>query len=260
MQKLLVTSGSLLLLGVLIFGGASIASAQVTGSGTVNQLVKFTGISTIGNSSLLSETNNGIGIGIAVPHGRLDVIADAGGNAIQVRNAKMGIANIMDVDGAGDGRTRWRTAKGLEKVNILAHGITYFNGGNVGIGTSQPSSLLDVAGLAKFLKAQTGSLKINGGEEITGHLSATASLDFGTVAPNTCAEQSVSVAGASAGDTVNVGPLSAPSATSVWSAYAVTDTVTVRLCNVGTSPVAVDTSSWRADVWKHGSVAPVSAI
>ncbi len=260
MKKLLVTSGGLLLLSVAVLGGVSVANAQVSGSGTVNQLVKFIGASTVGDSSLLSETNNGIGIGIAVPHARLDVIADAGGNAIQVRNANKGIANIMDVDGAGDGRTRWRTAKGLEKVNILAHGITYFNGGNVGIGTSKPTSLFDVAGLAKFLKAQTGSLKINGGEEITGHLSATASLDFGTVDPGTCAEQSVAVAGASAGDTVNVGPLSAPSATSVWSAYASGDAVTVRVCNVGTSPVVVGDSSWRTDVWKHGSVAPVSAI
>ncbi len=259
MKKIIIASVSMFIL-IFVFTAVRISdvNAQTSGSGTINQIAKFIGTSTISNSVLLSEANNGIGIGIAVPHSRLDVIADAGGNAIQVRNSKKIIANIIDVDGNGGGRTRLRTFNGSETINILAQGISFFNGGNVGIGTKTPSALLEVSGLAKFIKMNTGSLTINNGQAITGHVSSVGELDFGTIDPNTCSEQSLTVNGASAGDTVNVGPVNAPSTTLVWSAYASTDTINIRLCNIGTNSIDTDISSWRADAWKHGTNSSIS--
>lgn len=259
MKKIIISSASMfILIFVFTVVGINTVNAQISGSGTINQITKFIGTSTIGNSVLLSETNNGIGIGIAVPHGRLDVVADTGGNAIQVRNSKKVIANIIDVDGNGGARTRLRTFNGSETVNILAQGISFFNGGNVGIGTKTPSALLEVSGLAKFIKINTGSLIINNGQAITGHVSSVGELDFGTIDPNTCSEQSITVTGASAGDTVNVGPVSTPPTTLLWSAYASTDTVNIRLCNIGTNSIDTDVSSWRADAWKHGASSSIS--
>lgn len=91
----------------------------------------------------------------------------------------------------------------------------------------------------------------NGGTPIVKHLSATASLDFASIAANTAAALDVTITGAAAGDTVSVTPNGVPEAGLVWSGLAGTDLVTVRLGNVTTAAIDPAARTWRVDVWKH---------
>ncbi|MBI4494047.1 MAG: tail fiber domain-containing protein, partial [Chloroflexi bacterium] len=117
------------------------------------------------------------------------------------------------------------------------------------------------AGSFKDLVA-AGSLTIgNGGATaaIKGHLSATESLDFPPIAPNTCEERTIRVEGAATGDTVVVGPPpNLPSPVAVSALVVSSDTIAVRLCHVRAPDATGDVSSidplpgtYRVDVWKH---------
>jgi hypothetical protein len=100
-----------------------------------------------------------------------------------------------------------------------------------------------------------GNLTIGSGTPITKHLSATAALDFGAIPPNSCSDLTVSVSGASDGDTVSIGipnALASISGLQFSGFVSATDTVTVRACNVSTAtstdPAA---ATIRVDVWQH---------
>lgn len=99
-----------------------------------------------------------------------------------------------------------------------------------------------------------GSLAIGSGTAITKHLSATASLNFGATAAQTCDALTITVTGAADGDAVALGtPASAYTDSNIFWAYvSAADTVTVRRCNITGSPAAdIGAATFRADVWKH---------
>ena len=89
------------------------------------------------------------------------------------------------------------------------------------------------------------------GTGISKHLSATASLDFTSIAANTTAGLDVAVTGATAGDTVSISPSGAPENGLVWSGFVGLDNVTVRLGNVTGGAIDPAARTWRVDVWKH---------
>ncbi len=98
----------------------------------------------------------------------------------------------------------------------------------------------------------TAALGIGGGTLMIGHLSATASLNFPSIAANTTAELTITVTGAASGDNVYVAPTGAPEAGLVWSAYvSAANTVTVRMANVTTGAIDPAARTYRADCWKH---------
>jgi hypothetical protein len=122
----------------------------ITGTGTTNFLSKFTGASTLGNS-LVFDNGTNVGIGTTSPTQKLEVIGpDASSATIKWQNANRK-AGYLYSDGGGAGIF----------VNSLANtGIYFFDSsridfrvggsermritsaGNVGIGTTSPSSLL----------------------------------------------------------------------------------------------------------------------
>jgi hypothetical protein len=100
--------------------------------------------------------------------------------------------------------------------------------------------------------SSSGSLKVGGGTPVLKHLSATASLDFPSIAASSTAELTVTVTGAASGDTVYAAPTGAPEAGLVWSAYvSAANTVTVRMANHTAGAIDPAARTWRADVWQH---------
>lgn len=78
-------------------------------------------------------------------------------------------------------------------------------------------------------------------------LTATATLDFPSIAAQTCAELTITVTGAAVGSAVSVGPPAALEAGLSATGYvSATSTVTVRLCNVTTGAIDPAAATWRA--------------
>ncbi len=104
------------------------------------------------------------------------------------------------------------------------------------------------------LQAST-SLRLASGTAITSHISATASLTFGSISSSTsCNEQTISVTGADTGNTVVAGAPSNVATNTSWNAFVTsTNVVAVRLCaNLNNNTTIVPLAgTWRVDVWKH---------
>jgi hypothetical protein len=100
-----------------------------------------------------------------------------------------------------------------------------------------------------------GPTSFGGGTDITKHISATASLDFGPIAANSCSTLTMIVPGAANGNTVSLGiPSALASLTGVnfMGFVSAADTVTVKACNAASAPSSDPAAAIvRADVWQH---------
>lgn len=109
-------------------------------SGTTNYVSKFTGTNTVGNSQIFDNGTN-VGIGTATPNGKLQVEGDFYVNGLDRK--------IMNYNGAVDYGTLTNNSvrfnqNGVERARISTTG-------NVGIGTTSPSSILEIAGASPVL-------------------------------------------------------------------------------------------------------------
>jgi hypothetical protein len=103
----------------------------VTGNGTTNRIIKFTGPNTLGDSALY-EDNYYVGVGTTSPRGMFDVDCDGGDIYLDTFSSKI---YIGDVDGDGD-----------ETLFTVHDGGKFtFENGNVGIGTKFPDKKLTVS-------------------------------------------------------------------------------------------------------------------
>lgn len=81
------------------------------------------------------------------------------------------------------------------------------------------------------------------------YLSATATLDFPSVAAGGSQELTVTVTGAAAGDTVVLGPPAAIEAGLVWNGYvSAVNTVRVRVSNITGAPIDPASASWKVAI------------
>ncbi len=96
-----------------------------------------------------------------------------------------------------------------------------------------------------------GPVTVGNGTPILKHLSATATLDFGSLVAIGCEDLTVTVTGATDGDTVALGvPNGSVVANGTYTAWiSAADTATVRFCTLATGNPASGT--FRVDVWKH---------
>jgi hypothetical protein len=96
-------------------------------------------------------------------------------------------------------------------------------------------------------------LQVGSGSTVSKILSATASLSFGAVAANSCAEQTINVAGAADGDTVSLGvPNAAEVSSTIFSSWVSgAGVVKLRACNTSAATTSIPAATFRVDVWQH---------
>ena len=88
-------------------------------------------------------------------------------------------------------------------------------------------------------------------EAAHGNLSATAALDFASIAAAASADLTIAVPGAAVNDAVSLGLPAAPTAGLVFQAFvSAADTVTVRATNIAAAPVDAASATYRATVNK----------
>lgn len=118
--------------------------------------------------------------------------------------------------------------------------------------TSGGVTTLTAAGTTPTIDlSATSGVSINAGSAVKRQISATATLDWGSIAASTDSDLTITVAGATVGDVVQLGPPSTLEANLAISYYAVTatNTVTIRLRNLN-AVGAIDPASktWRAAI------------
>jgi len=113
-----------------------------------------------------------------------------------------------------------------------------FQNGSTIMGSMSPSGFL------WNLRGTFSSLVVGSGTAVTKVLSATATLDFGSIAANSYADLTITITGAAVGDTVSVGfPNGSITDDLVFSAWvSATNTVTIRCAN-NSSTTARDPAS-----------------
>ena len=137
----------------------SIPSDNITGTGTINQVAKFTGANAIGDSIITDDGTN-VGIGTISPlrllslysnnsetTPRLLIEQDGTGDAIMAFSLTSGQGWSMGIDNSGaDAFMIHNSAGGVDSSSQF----TILTTGNVGIGTTAPTSKLQVTGLLVF--------------------------------------------------------------------------------------------------------------
>jgi hypothetical protein len=145
----------LLLCSVEFVSSQTASLPNITGQGSRGYLAKFASKTAIGNSSLFQNQNGDTGVGTATPGARLDVMSNfpGGGPTMIVENADSNGDDAIDFHSAGlfAGNLGFITSDQPTRFFILHDSLTPLmpltlaeNGGNVGIGTSNPTNILTI--------------------------------------------------------------------------------------------------------------------
>ena len=87
------------------------------------------------------SSSGDVGINLTSPSAKLDI---EGGTALLMTRTSSGLAMYNEVDSGYSKLYLYQTG-GSAKVILNTNGASYFNGGNVGIGTSSPDASLEVS-------------------------------------------------------------------------------------------------------------------
>ena len=157
------------------------------------------------------------------------------------------------VDGEGEVRVGAYTDNGSYAFQI--NGNSYQSGAallaNTTDSTSPTTGALVVSGGAGIAgRTSTGSLAISTtGTPCDGMWSATATLDFGSIAAAAQADLTITVTGASTGDSVSLGLPASPTAGIVFNAFvSAANTVKIRATNITAAAIDPASATYRATV------------
>jgi trimeric autotransporter adhesin len=141
------------------------ASGQITGSGTLNYVPKFSGASTVANS-LIYDNGTNVGIGTTAPAAALDVSGNASltfkSSAIQLTETSGQLASRNWLIGNASGGPAYGDLA-FHVGSVAGGGVSgipmaiFTKAGSVGIGVLSPLYKLDVNGTGKF----TGDILVN---------------------------------------------------------------------------------------------------
>lgn len=132
-------------------------------------------------NAVFVDNDGKVGIATAVPGAKLDIQASNGSNVLFGRRTGGGLAHNLYIDSAGNGSMQLLDAAAIPRIEF-ANGLTYFNYGNVGIGTSTPAATLDVRGNIRL--GSSGQYHAASGEEnlriIRGRIAANGTILSGS--------------------------------------------------------------------------------
>jgi len=154
--------------------GSFVERLRITSTGTVNivgagtagstQAVSFNGSAPV--NSLVMTSGGLVGLGTSSPDGKLTI--QSSGNSTFVTNWKNSSGTNIGYfyqDGSGNGAFYVNDSAAAQKVLLNSNGVSYFTGGNVGIGTTSPTVTLHVNGQQIF----NGPATLQSGSVIRGY-------------------------------------------------------------------------------------------
>jgi len=210
---------------------------------------------TLLNGNVGAGTSNPTGPNGATP--RIHALGSVPGGALVTvtENADASAGSVAALDlktGASSNYWQWFARNGDMFAGIanVADYLVIKNGGNVGIGTPSPSSLLSVGSSSQFqvnssggvtttAVSNSGTMTVGGGSTINAvNFYATGSITPTSVGAQSCSDQTFSVTGLAAGDKLGqVIPPGALGNVSVLGYVSATNTLLLHFCNPSTSPV-----------------------
>lgn len=136
-------------------GGTGVWRGAVAATGTTNSTVmgELSGVATIGghNAALSAWANlainpagGNVGVGTASPTSRLDVAGTFETDAFKLNGNGAALGRVLTSDANGNGT--WAPPPAASQWTTNGTSIGYMGAGGVGIGTTTPTSKLDVAG------------------------------------------------------------------------------------------------------------------
>lgn len=140
--------------------------SSLTGSGIINYVTKWASGTGLSNSIIFDNGTN-VGIGTTTPSEKLDLgagnlvttgslISKSGGHGLSLRDGANNERIYSNLNG-GHGEFFLVNNGGTNTLKLNSNGISFFNGGNVGIGTNTPASMLDVEGGISIGATYSGS-------------------------------------------------------------------------------------------------------
>lgn len=200
------------------------------------------------SAAIAAIADTGYGATGADAPGALIFYTTPDGSATQIENARLTSSGTFGVGSStplGKFETRSTTSPQFVSSNTASQYVSLST-------TSAGITTIAAAGTTPTIDlSATSGVSINAGTPVKRMLTATATLDFPSMAALTESDLTITVTGAAVGDSIAIGPPSTLEANLVVSYYAVTgtNTVTVRVRNANTiSAMDPASKTWRATV------------